>query len=168
VCNSGACGAPQGVVVLKVPLTATKQTQRYIDTYSMQVNLLGSFMVVRAYAPGAKAGHLSIFSSDADFTAGGSITVDLSEIASGWKDIKVNLGGALGAAFDPSAVRQVTLEVGSGPSGPWTNPTVVYIDGIRTTNNAVNETFDSSLGSMVKSDSPAVPGSTVSWLNALP
>ncbi len=65
------------------------------------------------------------------------------------------------------SVKQVNIEV-HAETGPWTNPTVVYVDSIRSSNLAVNDTFDASFGGMVKSSLLVVPGSTIDWAASLP
>jgi hypothetical protein len=70
--------------------------------------------------------------------------------------------------FDPTAVKQVTIDIESGAQGPWTDPTVVYVDSVRTLNGAVYHTFDTDYGDRVSSTWETVEGSTLTWVDALP
>jgi hypothetical protein len=177
VCNAGVCGAPQGVTKFSVNFVTEDvsmgalQNQRYADRFGVPPNLTNSTMTIRIYAPGATGGSINIYFSDGDFTAGNGIIVALSALAAGWNDVNVPIPPASGN-FDPAVINQVNLEVTSQGGGPFTIPTIVYIDGIRTSNLLVNDTFDASLGStngtMVMSTQQAIAGSTLSWLTAIP
>jgi hypothetical protein len=167
VCNAGVCGAPQGVVMFSVPLTASGQEQRYADIYNPFANLAGSQMTFRVYAPGATGGALRIYVTDVDFTPGGTAgQVALSDLSQGWTEITFNVTGA--TDFDPTQIRQLNLEVIAASSTAWTNPTLIYVDGVRTTNLAVNNQYDASVVPMVMSGSLKVDGSTITWLDAIP
>ncbi|MFZ5890858.1 MAG: hypothetical protein ACOY0T_07400 [Myxococcota bacterium] len=167
VCNAGVCGAPQGIVVFSVPLTAAAQIQRYADKFTPAVNLTNSIITVRMYAPGATNGVVNIYLSDADFSGSNGQLVELVTLNKGWTDVAVPVGGISGE-FNPIQVTQVNLEVGAGNAGPWTNPTLVYVDSVRTSNALVNDTFDASIGNMVRSQSVSITGSTLSWQTAMP
>ena len=124
-------------------------------------------MIVRAYAPGATGGTLNVYVQDTASGVGGSSLIDLSKINAKWTDVSIHVDSITG--FDASSVKQVNVEVASGTgAGPWTNPTIVYIDGIRASNLTVSDTFDSSVGNFVKSSLFAVPGSAISWSQSVP
>jgi hypothetical protein len=168
VCNSGSCVAPQGLVVLTVPLTTSGQNQRYAYPFSPAANLTDKTVTLRVYAPDASAGSLNIYLSMANSsTAGSGALVPLRDHASAWKDIAFNVGGVVGS-FDPSQIKQVTIEVQSNDSGPWRNPTVIYIDYIAISTLTLGNTFDSSIGGFLQSSAQAVSGSTLAWSSALP
>jgi hypothetical protein len=168
VCNAGSCGAPQGLVAVSVPFTAANENQRYADLFLPNVDLTGAQVTMRLYAPGATAGLLQIYLSDSNSVVGGTApTLALSTLSEGWMDITFGTTGP--EPFDSTRIKQVTIEVLSGPSsGPWTNPTVIYFDSIRITNLAIDDTFDASLENMFQSSSQAVTGSTMTWLDAMP
>ena len=155
------------MVAFTVPLTKSGQDQRYADTFSPAPNLSSTTMTLRLYAPGATAGALVIYLSDANFTAGTGATVPFSDINQGWKDVSFNVGGVAGN-FNPAQINQVTIEVTSGNTGPWTNPTIVYVDSILSSNLAVDDAFDSSMTGIVKSSTLVVAGSTVAWHDSIP
>lgn len=168
VCSSGVCGPPQGVIQMKVPLAATSDDQRFADKFTQVPSLLGASITLRLHAPGATGGQINIYLSDNDFTVSSGIQVSLADLASGWKDVTLVVGGSVGGSFDPSEVKQVNIEVTGGNSGPWATPTILYLDSVRTSNQAIMHTFDSSVGDFVQSSLQNVPGSTYTWLNALP
>lgn len=167
VCNAGICGAPQGLVVLTVPLTASNQIQRYADKLLSLPDLSGSEIVLRVYAPGATGGTLAVYSQDKDYTSGGWESFSLATLSAGWSDIKLKVGNASGS-FDPTSINQITLEVTSGSIGPWANPTVIYVDSIRSTNGVLNDTFDATKSGFVSSSMQVIEGATLDWVNALP
>ena len=47
-------------------------------------------------------------------------------------------------------------------------PVVVYVDGIRTSNGAIDDTFDHDVGSMAKSNLVVVSGASFAWTSAVP
>jgi hypothetical protein len=162
VCNAGACSTAQGLVVLTVPFTMATQIQRYADRPSSPWSLANAQTFVRMYAPGATAGDVFVYLSDFNSNTGAQITLSLSALASGWTDVVVPAAVPAGS-FDPTMVKQVTIEIQAGPTGPWESPTVVYIDSVRTTNLTLDDTFDTSIGNMVSSNLLVVAGSTLTW-----
>jgi hypothetical protein len=165
VCNDGTCVAPAGIAILSVPLAANMQRQRFADLFG-PVELEGATLTVRVYAPGATGGTLSIYVSDADFSfAPQMLEVDLTSISTKWRDLSIQIAST--GAFDATQVRQVNLDVNSA-TGPWTNPTVLYVDSVRTSNLRVNDTFDASFGKFLLSSLVAVPGSTITWAESVP
>jgi hypothetical protein len=173
VCNAGVCGAPQGVVVFSVPFTTSGQNQRYADVYPSPVDLTGAQMTVRIYAPGATGGAIVFYFTDnSEFTAGGGTTVSFADLSQRWTDVTFSASG--GTDFDSTQIRQVNLEVISGSSSAWTNPTVIYVDSVRSTNLAVNHTFDVAApeptpwSPMVMSGSQVIAGSTIAWADTTP
>ncbi len=167
VCNAGACGAPHGLVVFTVPLTATGLKQRFADKFPTKPDLTNGTLTVRLYAPGATSGEVNIYASDSDFSGGNGALVELNALSAGWVDVKVSIGGVLGT-FDPSVVTQLNLEIGSTGVGPWLNPTIIYVDSTWSSNGAINDTFDATLGNMVGSSTMKIDGSTVAWTGSMP
>ncbi|HEY3252677.1 MAG TPA: hypothetical protein VGJ91_01975, partial [Polyangiaceae bacterium] len=166
VCNAGACVAAQGLAVLSVPLTDATQKHRFADLFVPAPNLEGSLVTIRAYAPGATGGSLVVYLSDTSSNSSAAVvTTDLTSISGKWTDINVPI--ATLNAFNATSVKQVNLEVWAG-TGPWLNPTRIYVDSIRTSNLVVSDTFDSSIGNLVQSSLLVVPGSTLTWADTLP
>jgi hypothetical protein len=177
VCNLGTCSAPQGVAVLSVPLTATAQNQRYGNIFPGFPDLTNGTITVRMYAPGATGGNLTVyFTDDPDFTAAGGRTLALSDLAGGWTD-QAFLVGPPSGDYDPTHIRQINIVVSSdNTAGPWTNPTVIYIDSVRSSNNIINDFFNvgtplqgpTSVQNMAISTQQTLTGSTLTWSDTVP
>lgn len=168
VCNAGACGAAQGLVEMSVPLAAASDNQRYADVFNPPPDLSNTTLYLRMYAPNATGGTLSIYMTDISSDFGPTTSVPLNTLSAGWMDIAVPIAGAQGN-FDPIAMHQVTIEVMGGTSTEWATPaTVVYLDHVWTTNTAVNDTFDATLGTVIGSSFQVVSGSTLTWVDSLP
>ena len=166
VCNDGSCVAPAGVAILSVPLTAAAQVQRFADLFIPLPDLEGATLTIRAYAPGATGGKLVIFASDSSSQFSPAVLeTELKSISQKWTDLTVQIASS--GAFSATSARQINVEL-RGAVGPWSKPTVVYVDSIRTSNLAVNDTFDSSAGNFVLSSFAAVSGSTIAWAASVP
>jgi hypothetical protein len=163
VCNTGVCGAAQGVVQLSIPFTEAGQTMRYADKFPSLPNLIDGTMTIRMYAPGVTSGSFQAYVNDGDYTSGTGSIMQLSLLNSGWVDVKVPIGHG-GGAFDPTQITQLTIEITSTVPGT----TNVYIDSIWSSNWLVDDTFDSALGQFVKSSLLTVTGATSTWMDAVP
>jgi hypothetical protein len=150
-------------------LTGSAQVHRFADVFNagLNLNLEGATLTVRAYAPGATAGTLVLQPVDGSSAFSPAVlTTDLTSLSQKWTDLSIPLE-SLGP-FAAAKTKQINLEVRAGAAGPWLNPTVVYIDSIRASNLAVNDTFDSSSGNFVSSSMVTVPGTTLSWTQTVP
>ena len=166
VCNSGACVAPAGVVALSTPLANQSDAQRFSDVFPLvPINLEGTSITVRLYAPGATGGSLSVFMSDNSSNFGPTTTFDLLLLSTKWTDVTIPCTSA--GAFDVKITKQINLLVQGGATA-MTNPTVVYVDSVRTSNLAINDTFDASSGGFVKSSYVFVMGSAITWSATMP
>jgi hypothetical protein len=165
VCNDGSCVAPSGLTVLSVPATdmTGAQTRFSYIIPKNPVNLEGATVTLRVYAPGATGGTLALFASDNSSAFGPQVTTKLVALSQKWTDISVTI---VSPAINATQTRQINLLVTTGPGA--TDPTMVYIDGLRATSPGVNDTFDTSIGGWVKSGLIAVSGSTVGWVQAIP
>ncbi|HKO50523.1 MAG TPA: hypothetical protein VJV79_22525 [Polyangiaceae bacterium] len=167
LCSAGSCVSAAGVAVLSTPLTTAAQSMRFANPFPLDIGLEGASLTVRAYAPGATGGTLNIFLSD--FGSHFSPTViitPLATVSQKWTDITVPIASL--DAFDANNAKQVNVEVHSGSTGPWTNPTVVYVDSIRSSNLLVNETFDTSSAPFTKSSIVVVAGASLDWAASVP
>jgi hypothetical protein len=172
VCHSGTCGAATGLTVLTVPLTASGQLQRYAAAYPMgsYPDLTGAIVTIRLYAPGATGGELNMYLLSApDYTYGGQgAAVPLTTLAAGWTEVTVSAGVAA-PPYNPSTIIQLNFDVGSGSSASWTNPTVIYIDLITSSNGRLEERFDTIVvPPMTQSGTDSVPGATLTWSDTVP
>lgn len=166
VCNTGVCGAPQGLVEFSVPFTSAGEEQRFGDGLPGTFDLENDTVVLRVYAPGATGGRFMVYLQDGDWLPGPGVTRSLSALSDGWTDIEFPVTSS--ADFDASRVIQVTMELVAGDAGPWANPTLLYVDGIRSLSSEFNDTFDTSLDNMVSSSAKVVQGSTMTWMDAMP
>jgi hypothetical protein len=166
VCNAGGCGAAQGLVALSVPLTAAGQTQRFADNFSTPLDLTYSNIALRVYVPHATGGVLILYAVDASSNFGLQLKIPLDRLGSSWNDIEVPAGAV--NPFDSTRTRQIVIEVNSGSDTSWSNPTVVYVDGIRSSNALLNDTFDSDIGAMQMSPLVSVMGATCTWTASVP
>ncbi len=167
VCNGGACATASGLVAMSIPFTASGQGQRYADVFPALPNLTGSTVTLRMYAPNATSGSLSAHISDVPGNSGPNTSVPFTTLSAGWTDVVVQVGQPNGS-YDPSRPHQVTIEFYASGTGPWANPTVVYLDGVWSGNLVVNDTFDSTQGNMVASTLLTVSGSSFGWVAATP
>jgi hypothetical protein len=169
VCNAGVCGAAQGLVVFTVPLTATGQGQRYADKPGTPWNLEGQTMFVRMYAPGATGGVVVVYLSDNTSASneGPSVTVNLALLATGWRDVELPGISDEPAPFTAAQVKQITMEVRAGSDTAWTNPTVIYVDSVWSSEVTIDDTFDTSIGNMIPSMQLMITGSTLTWQDAV-
>jgi hypothetical protein len=182
--SGGAAGAggavsATGVMMLSVPLTATGQGQRYnvnnttvapATTY----DLSGATLTIRAYAPGALGGDLSIFLTST-MTGGSSVAmqVGLSTLTTGFVDIVVPVPAASAGGYDPALTDVIRIEVEAGAAfgTAWQTPaTIVYIDSVISSNGAVNDPFDTNppFGTFGSSGARQVTNSAFSWLATYP
>ena len=162
VCNVGSCVAPDGIAVLSTPLNAAGDQTRFSDIFpGYPLDLTNSTVRVRVYAPGATGGNIKFFVNDNASTFGAEVSVSLSSLNQKWTDVIVPVSGV-----NPKIVKQLNMLITA--EGTFANPTVVYVDSVRTTNQLVNETFDASFGGFTKSGLIAVMGASVSWTPTMP
>ena len=176
-CVSGVCTAVTGVVKVTVPLSAGGQGQRYNLLHqgneanpAPPVDLSGTSLVIRAYAPNAMNGNLSVFflgGSDSQRTL-----VPFSTINAGFTDVVVPVPAAEGG-FNPAAISviRVEIEAPAESTGPWEQPaTTVYFDSFTSLNGNLNDTFDTNPLPQLFNNSGVRPlaGSTQKYLTTVP
>jgi hypothetical protein len=147
-----------GVVVLSVPLTGSGQMQLYNELHNNGTNppldLSNQTITVRAYAPGALGGELSIFFSSGVSPQvtlfGVSYTVELTTLAGDFVDIPVPVPVNQATMpempnFDPTMVSTIRLQIQAGSSSTFQSPaTIVYIDSVTSSGGTLNDTFDTN------------------------
>jgi hypothetical protein len=165
------------VVKVLVPLSAGGQGQRYNLLHqgtptnpAPPVNLDGTSLVIRAYAPNAINGNLSVFFLGGADSA--TTLVPFSTLNTGFTDVVVPVPPASGT-YDPTAITVIRVEVETpaGNIGPWEQPaTVVYFDSFTSLNNALTDTFNTNPIAALFGNSGArsVPGSLEKYLTAAP
>jgi hypothetical protein len=175
-CVAGEC-VETGVVRVTVPLSAGGQGQLYnllhqgtVDNPAPPVNLAGTTVTIRAYAPNALSGNLSVF-----FLGGADSSktlIPFSALSAGFTDVVVPVPAAAGA-YDPTSVTVIRVEVETAADsvGPWEQPaTTVYFDSFISANGNLNDTFDTNPLPALFNNSGvrAVAGSTQAYLPTFP
>jgi hypothetical protein len=88
--------------------------------------------------------------------------------ATGWTDLTltVNTTNCTGAGWDPTQVVAIGIKISAGAAGPWTNPTIVYVDSIVASGGTAtfSHTFDADLEGFAMNTYMPVAGSAVTWL----
>jgi hypothetical protein len=100
--------------------------------------------------------------------------VAFSTLTAGFIDLQIPVPVA-GSGFDPAAVSIIRIEPETDAAfgSSWTNPTLIVIDSIVSSNGVVNILFDTDpgAGSPIFSSSGARPGptgTTTTWTAAYP
>jgi hypothetical protein len=143
------------------------EAMRFADKFSVPPDLTNDTLTIRMYAPGATGGTARLYLGDTDYTFSVTTSVPLNTLAAKWVDVTINVGPVVGN-FDPSALMQLNFDVVSDGAGPWANPTVIYVDGIWSSDGTVKDFFDATFDPMVKSTQTVVAGSTLTWLSSVP
>jgi hypothetical protein len=164
--DSGPVTSATGVEMVSVPLVMTGTGQRYNiqnrTNPSAPYNLSGQTLTIRAYAPGAIGGDLSVFFRSPSVTDSPATKVALSSITSGFTDVQITVPAATGN-FDPTMVDVIRIEVESDATFGTTfqSPaTIVYFDSITSSNGAVMLPFNTAAGAtdFASSGARTVPG----------
>jgi hypothetical protein len=174
--GGGPSTTATGVERISIPLTAADQGQRYnvqntvgTSTY----DLSGATLTIRAYAPGATGGDLSVFFRSAGGADTTPIKVALSTITGGFTNVPITVPVASGS-YNPvmTEIIRIEVEAGGGAFGSaWLNPTLVVVDSIVSSNAVVNVPFDAAPAGNVFSSSGArngPAGTSNTWTAAYP
>src|SRR6478736_708646 len=163
VCNAGSCVAPNGIAVLTTPFHAANDKTRFSDIFpGGPLDLTGFTVKMRVYAPGATGGTATFFVSDASSMFGSEVSVDLIALSQKWTDVTIPVAGV-----NTKTVKQANILLTA--ADPIANPTVVYVDSVRVSNQLVNETFDSNFGGFARSGLVfADKDAAVTWTAAMP
>jgi hypothetical protein len=169
-CTPSGCEAT-GLAVFTIPFTAAAQIQRYSAVHATERrDLTGDVLHVRLYAPGATAGSVTINLFDNAGPPGVSSVVDLTTLNSGWVTLSIPVPAAT-ADWNPAETGNVNFDVSSGTTGPWANPTIIYVDRIWSNNHLRDDRFVGGINPPMQRSTTAsasLAGSTLDWLAALP
>jgi hypothetical protein len=174
--GSSAVTTATGVEVLSVPLMLTGDGQRYNvqnrSSPSAPYDLSGQTLVIRAYAPGAIGGDLSVFFRSSSTTDSPATKVALSTLTSGFVNVSVTVPAATGG-FDPTMVDVIRIEVEADATYGTTFQTpntIVYLDSVTTANSVVSQLFSTTPATTDFMPSGARPltGSTNTWAATYP
>jgi hypothetical protein len=170
-----------GVEMLSVPLTTTGQGQRYnvqnLSNPETPYNLSGQTLTIRAYAPGAIGGDMSVFFRSLGAFDSPPTRTALSSITAGFIDVQIAVPAATGS-FDPTMVDVIRIEIeadGNFGSTFQTPATIVYIDSVTSSGGTVSQLLGSAPGATQFASSGARTftldggvGPTNSWLAQYP
>ncbi|WP_437624858.1 hypothetical protein [Sorangium sp. So ce1151] len=126
-----------GCARLSVPLTGRGQATQFFIGFDQAIDLTGATVTFRVKAHAGASGGLQPYVQNGDelFYAYIGYTwnpvADLGE----WTEltIDVDAAAAASAGFNRTLVEMIGLQVTAGDTGPWTNPTVIYVDSITVT-----------------------------------
>ncbi|WP_437691023.1 hypothetical protein [Sorangium sp. So ce176] len=129
-----------GCARLSVPLTAAKQATQFFIGFDEAIDLTGATVTFRVRAHTGTSGGVQPFvQNGADlFWANIGYTwnpvADLGE----WTEFKIDVDTAAAASpfFNRTVVEVIGLNIAAGDTGPWANPTVIYVDSITVTRPA--------------------------------
>ncbi|MGK4006893.1 hypothetical protein WMF31_29995 [Sorangium sp. So ce1036] len=131
-----------GCARLSVPLTESGQATQFLVTFDEPVDLTGATITYRVKTYAGTSGGVQPYVQNGDALAwatagwGWNPVSELKE----WTDITIDVDAAVvpegSAPFDKSQVLMFGLQITAGDEGPWTNPTVVYVDSITVTRPA--------------------------------
>ena len=129
-------------------------------------------MTIRAYAPGAIGGDMSVFFRSPTVVDSPPTRVGLGTIAGGFIDVPVAVPAATGG-FDPTMVDVIRIEIeadASFGSTFQTPATIVYIDSITSSNGVVSLPFDTApvIADFQSSGARPLTGSSFGWLAQYP
>ncbi|WP_437550567.1 hypothetical protein WME97_07215 [Sorangium sp. So ce367] len=116
--------------------TANTATQFFIEFASV-VDLTGSTVTFRVKTHAGTSGGVQPFVQNGADRSYANIGYSWNPIAglADWQEITIDVDALAGSkpSFERKAVKLIGLQLTAGGTGPWTNPTVVYVDSITVT-----------------------------------
>ncbi len=134
--GSGAVESCSGCARLSVPLAATNQQTSFMIAFDQPVDLTGMVVTFRVMTYAGTEGGLMPFVQNGADQSWASVGYDWTNLtdAASFHDVTVDVdakAAVAGNGFDKTLVKQIGLLVAAGGgAGPWTNPTVVYVDSV--------------------------------------
>jgi hypothetical protein len=162
--------------MVSVPLASTGQGQRYNvqnqAAPSVPYSLAGATITIRAYAPGAVGGDLSVFCRSTNATESPKTKIALNTLKNGFTAVVVTVPAATGG-WDPTLTDVCRIEVESDAnygSTFQTPATIVYFDSITSSNGALTQLLSATptASEFASSGAQTVNGSSNSWLATYP
>ncbi|KYF87281.1 hypothetical protein BE18_06905, partial [Sorangium cellulosum] len=126
-----------GCARLSVPLTSAGTATQFFIGFDEAIDLTGAVVTFRVKAHTGTHGGLQPFVQNGGelFWANVGYTwnpvADLGE----WTDLTIDVDALAPASpfFNPTQVKLLGLQITAGNTGPWANPTVIYVDSITVT-----------------------------------
>lgn len=158
---SDACA--DGCAVISAPLTAADQAASF-QFWLNATDLSDETLTFRVYVKEGTAGGFQYgFQNGApNYPGTWNYWHNLAPAGGDWHDLTIDLtqyapvGGGNGGEGgqpastgpDSSLVEIIFLQVSSGDSGPWTNPSVVYIDSVKSSNGTIDFEFEGGVANL--------------------
>ncbi|HEX9622078.1 MAG TPA: hypothetical protein VF989_18155 [Polyangiaceae bacterium] len=163
-----------GCARLSVPLTAANQRTAfiiYLADPGMGLDMTDSTLTARVSVFAGTNGAVQLFAQNGEAQGYAQTRAFHSfSTITGFMEVSLAVGTQAGdAAFVPTQVEAVGIEVHAGTTGPWTNPTVVYLDRLALSNSATLGQgpweFAASVSPLIVNDSASpVAGSTLTFV----
>lgn len=167
--SAGAGGAETcgtGCARMSVPLAVLNDRTHYSFSLGGEADFSIAVVTYRVRKVSATGGRIWAYvqhggTPDYNLIYGGSRNFD--QLGSDWTTVTWDVGATVpGFTFDKTAIARVGIEIVASGTGPWTSPTVVYLDSLSVTGPNVGPwPFDD--GSTVSSASSAPAG--VFWMS---
>ncbi|MGK3990977.1 hypothetical protein WME99_48470 [Sorangium sp. So ce136] len=126
-----------GCARLSVPLTGRRQATQFFIGFDEAIDLTGATVTFRVKAHTGTSGGVQPFVQNGDELFYANIGYTWNPIAElgEWTEFKIDVDAAAAASpgFNRTLVEVIGLQVTAGDTGPWTNPTVIYVDSITVT-----------------------------------
>ncbi|WP_437601264.1 hypothetical protein WMF28_06795 [Sorangium sp. So ce590] len=129
-----------GCARLSVPLMSAGQATQFFIGFDEPVDLTGSLVTFRVKAHTGTKGGLQPFVQNGADLFWANIGYEWNPVAGlgEWVDITIDVDAAASTSpfFKGTVVALLGLQVTAGDTGPWANPTVIYVDSITVTRPA--------------------------------
>ncbi|WP_437757763.1 hypothetical protein [Sorangium sp. So ce1389] len=126
-----------GCARLSVPLTGRRQATQFFIGFDEAIDLTGATVTFRVKAHTGTSGGVQPFVQNGDELFYANIGYTWNPIADlgEWTEFTIDVDAAAAASpfFNRTLVEVIGLQVTAGDTGPWTNPTVIYVDSITVT-----------------------------------
>ncbi|MGK4008970.1 hypothetical protein WMF31_40575 [Sorangium sp. So ce1036] len=126
-----------GCARLSVPLTSAAQATQFFIEFDEPVDLTGATVTFRVKAHTGTSGGVQPFVQNGADLFWANIGYSWNPVADlgAWADLTLDVDALAPASpsFNRTVVKLIGLQVAAGATGPWTNPTVIYVDSITVT-----------------------------------
>ncbi|XXX79410.1 hypothetical protein WMF30_11600 [Sorangium sp. So ce134] len=126
-----------GCARLSVPLTRAGQATQFFIGFDEAIDLTGAVVTFRVKAHTGTSGGVQPFVQNGGELFWANIGYTWNPVAGleEWADLTIDVDAAAAASpfFNRTLVKLIGIQVTAGDTGPWTNPTVIYVDSITVT-----------------------------------
>ncbi|WP_437328128.1 hypothetical protein [Sorangium sp. So ce381] len=126
-----------GCARLSVPFTTANTATQFFIEFASPVDLTGSTVTFRVRSHAGTNGGVQPFVQNGADLFYANIGYSWNPIAglADWHEITVDVDALAPARpnFNRTRVKLIGLQITAGGTGPWTNPTVIYVDSITVT-----------------------------------